>query len=174
MSRDPKPAAVRRATPRREALLAGLALVVLIAGLLALHVAIAGAETQPESGETETGPIPVLGSKAFAEPYGAGFGRAEPEAIFNGGDPSGEVSEITWSTWGGPSAIGYGRNPIFKPGGGYYRKPARIELRATKLGTCAGKSAYTRLEIRAPRHPGGKLGRWMLWAGAKSICEPPH
>jgi hypothetical protein len=117
---------------------------------------------------------PALGAKAFTGAYGKGFGTAEPAEIFNGGDPSGSVSHITWSGWGNPSAIGYGLNPIFKPGGGYYRKPARIELRATSLGECAGKAAYTRLEIRVPKHPGGKLGKWLLWSGAKTICKPPY
>jgi hypothetical protein len=116
---------------------------------------------------------PVLGAKAFAAPYGKGFGAAEPAEIFNGGDPSGSVRDIKWSGWGNPSAIGYGLNPIFKPHGGYYRKPARAELRATDLGKCGSQAAYTRLEIRVPKHPGGKLGKWMLWAGAKTICKAP-
>jgi hypothetical protein len=128
----------------------------------------AGAEEAPAE------VIPVLGSKSFAAPYGAGFGKAEPEAIFNGGDPNGEVREITWTGWGNPTAIGYGRNPIFKPQGGYYRKPARIELRATKLGNCGKQAAYTRLEARVPKRPGGKLGKWQLWSGVRTICEPPH
>lgn len=117
---------------------------------------------------------PVLGAKAFAAPYGKGFGTAEPAEIFNGGDPSGSVRNIEWSGWGDPSAIGYGLNPIFKPHGGYYRKPARIELRATALGKCGKQAAYTRLEIRVPKKPGGKLGKWMLWSGAKTICKPPY
>ncbi len=158
----------RRSTPLRRAARG------LIAALLALHVAIAGAETEPESGETGTGPIPVLGSKAFAEPFGAGFGRSEPKVIFNGGDPSGEVSHIDWRSWGGLVAIGYGRNPIFKPGGGYYRKPAQIELRATKLGKCGNRRAYTKLEARLQKHPGGKLGKWFSWSGAKTICKQPY
>jgi hypothetical protein len=118
--------------------------------------------------------VPILGSKAFAQPFGAGFGHAEPKVIFNGGDPSGEVSQIHWQSWGGPMAIGYGRNPIFRPGGGYFRTLARVELRATKLGTCNDHVAYTRLEIRAPRHPGGHLTGWQLWSGAKTICEAPR
>ena len=150
-----------------------LAIAAVVAALLLLAAA-AAAETEPESGETETGPVPVLGAKAFARPFGAGFGRAEPEVIFNGGDPSGEVSEIKWQSWGGPNAIGYGRNPIFKPGGGYYRALARVELRATKLGECANKAAYTRLEIRAPKRPGGRLTKWRLWSGEKTICEAPR
>ena len=116
---------------------------------------------------------PVLGGKAFA-PYGNGFGTAEPKEIFNGGDPSGSVRNIRWTGWGNPSAIGYGLNPIFKPHGGYYRKPARIELRATALGKCGKRAAYTKLEVRIPKHPGGKLGKWFSWAGAKTICKAPY
>jgi hypothetical protein len=117
---------------------------------------------------------PVLGAKAFAAPDGKGFGTAEPAEIFNGGDPSGSVRQIEWSGWGNPSAIGYGLNPIFKPHGGYYRKAARIELRATGLGKCGKRAAYTKLEARVPKKPGGKLGKWFSWTGAKTICKPPY
>jgi hypothetical protein len=117
---------------------------------------------------------PVLGSKAFVAPNGSGFGEAEPAAIFNGGDPSGSVTSITWSGWGNPTAIGYGLNPIFKPHGGYYAKLARIELRATDLGKCGDRRAYTRLEARVPHHPGGKFGKWFTWSGAKTICKPSY
>jgi hypothetical protein len=145
--------------------------------VLALVVLVAGVLAGPAAAEEELAPaepIPVLGSKAFSAPFGSGFGTAEPIDVFNGGDPSGEVSKIHWTGWGNPTAIGTGLNPIFKPHGGYYRAPGRVELRATKLGKCKTKVAYTRLEIRAPKKPGGKLGKWMLWSGAKTICEPPH
>jgi hypothetical protein len=141
----------------------------ILAAIVALAIPVAAnAEAEP------MGELPVLGSKQFSEPYGAGFGHPEPEVIFNGGDPSGEVSEIHWRSWGGPIAIGYGREPLFRPQGGYYRKLGRVELRANKLGRCAGKAAYTRLEIRAPKRPGAKLGQWVLWSGAKTICEAPR
>jgi hypothetical protein len=145
-------------------------ILVVLLGLLGASVA--AAEEVEETPTVEV--VPALGAKAFAAPYGAGFGMPEPKQIFNGGDPNGEVREIKWTGWGNPSAIGYGRNPIFKPGGGYYRAPARIELRATVLGKCGKKAAYTRLEARVPKHPGGKLGAWQLWAGAKTICKPPR
>jgi hypothetical protein len=141
----------------------------ILAAIFALAIPVA-ANADPEL----MAEIPVLGSKQFSDPYGAGFGHSEPEVIFNGGDPSGEVSEIHWRSWGGPIAIGYGRNPIFRPQGGYYRKLGRVELRANKLGKCVGKPAYTRLEIRAPKRPGAKLGQWVLWSGAKTICEAPR
>jgi hypothetical protein len=156
--------ACRSAIPSRSRrhLTPPLAALLVVIALTAIVAASAGAAANP-----------VLGAKAFTAPYGEGFGTAEPSAIFNGGDPSGEVTKIGWTGWGNPAAIGYGLNPIFKPGGGYYRKPARIELRATDLGKCGSQAAYTRLEIRVPRHPGGKLGKWLLWSGAKTICRPP-
>jgi hypothetical protein len=137
-------------------------LVLVICALGATLAASAGAAANP-----------VLGSKAFAAPYGKGFGTAEPAEIFNGGDPSGSVRNIKWSGWGNPTAIGYGLNPIFKPHGGYYRKPARIELRATALGKCGKQAAYTKLEVRIPKKPGGKLGKWFSWSGAKTLCKSP-
>lgn len=127
----------------------------------------------PLAGTAAAAANPVLGAKSFAAPYGKGFGTAEPTEIFNGGDPSGSVTHIKWSGWGNPTAIGHGLNPIFKPHGGYYRKPARIELRATELATCGKQAAYTKLEARVPKHPGGKLGKWFSWSGAKTICKPP-
>lgn len=147
-------------------------LLILVA-LAALVAPVAALAAEEEAAAPEpSGPVPVLGSKAFAKPYGAGFGHPEPEAIFNGGDPSGEVSKIHWTNWGDPTAIGYGLNAIFKPQGGYYRKRARVELRATDLGKCGKQVAYTKLEVRIPKHPGGKLGKWFSWSGAKTLCKP--
>jgi hypothetical protein len=152
------------ATPPRLRLLAlPLTALLVAAALAAILAASAGAAANP-----------VLGAKSFAAPHGEGFGTAEPSTIFNGGDPSGDVTKIHWTGWGNPTAIGHGLNPIFKPHGGYYRKPAKIELRATDLGKCGNQAAYTRLEVRVPKHPGGKLGKWLLWSGAKTICKPPY
>lgn len=111
----------------------------------------------------------VLGAQAFA-PNGKGWGTAEPAEIFNGGDPSGLITEVRWTSWGGATARGVGRNPIFKPHGGYYRKAVAIRLKASGLGRCAGQPAYTRLSVREPKRPGGPLGPWRSWSGAASIC----
>lgn len=115
----------------------------------------------------------VLGSAAFAGPNGEGWGTAKPTKIFNGGDPSGLVTRIHWTSWGGSSAIGYGLNAIFKPHGGYYSHLAQIELRAHGLSRCSstGPRAYTQLSFRVPSYPGGPLGGWMSWSGAKNICK---
>ena len=42
------------------------------------------------------------------------------------------------------------------------------------VGACAGEGgwpAYTRLQARVPKRPGGKLGKWFSWSGSKTICE---
>lgn len=116
----------------------------------------------------------VLGSKQFGQPAGEGWGTAHPTKIFNGGDLSGLVDHITWKHWGAPTAIGHGRNSIFKPTGGYYRRRVGVKLRASEIGPCAGRRAYTRLEIRFPNHPGGPLGPWRLWADASSLCSSAY
>lgn len=110
----------------------------------------------------------LLGSKVFA-PNGKGWGTSRPHEIFNGGDPSGYVKKIHWRSWGGPTAIGFGLNPLFKPSGGYYRRLGKVELKAEDIGPCHGHRAYRGLRIRFPRHPGGKLGPWRLWAS--NLCR---
>ena len=127
----------------------------------------------PGVGATASAPV-VLGAKAFA-PVGKGFGTAKPKEIFNGGDPSGLVQNITWRNWGSSTATGTGKTSIFKPTGGYYPHLVAAELRASNLGHCTahGPLAYRRLEVREPSRPGGPLGRWLLWNDQRSICVAP-
>lgn len=118
-------------------------------------------------------PTVVLGSRAFAGPRGAGWGTARPSEIFNGGDPSGLVTDIRWSSWGGPSATGRGKNAIFRPQGGYYKQLVTIQLLATDRGRCGtqGPIAYRRLYVREPSRPGGPVGKWGSWSGSKTLCR---
>lgn len=76
-----------------------------------------------------------------------GWGLVQPKTIFNGGDPTGRLTGITWASWGDPKAVGRGR--------GYYVSPsesvakgslARARVVAFKLGTCNGHRAYTAVE----------------------------
>jgi hypothetical protein len=117
---------------------------------------------------------PVLGIKGFMGSNGRGWGLPHPATIDNGGDPSGQVVDLTWHNWGSEYSQGWGRTSIFKPGGGFYPHLVRAELRAAGLGHCVsnGPRAYTRLFLRVPRKPGGPLGPWTRWAGARSICVP--
>src|SRR5271155_455254 len=92
--------------------------------------------------------------------------------IFNGGYPSGLVTGIHWSSWGGAVATGRGLNAIFKPQGGYYSQLVRIDLTARDRGKCPGSSrlAYRQLLVREPTRPGGPLGSPVLWSGAHNLC----
>jgi len=116
----------------------------------------------------------VLGAKNFA-PSGHGFGTVQPSDIFNGGDPSGHVSQIQWTGWGSSTAFGTGMSSIFKPSGGYYPQLVPVRLRADHLGSCApgGPPAYRQLSVREPSVPGGPLGPWMEWSGSRDICSAP-
>lgn len=116
---------------------------------------------------------PVLGLRNRL-PNGEGWGTVAPSTIFNGGDPNGMVSKITWTGWGSSDAYGTGQEPIFKPEGGYYDQPAAVQLRASDIGTCAsgGPRAYRKLYVRAPDAPGGPLGPWQAWGPTDAdICH---
>ncbi|MGE5408249.1 MAG: hypothetical protein ACM3NV_06510 [Syntrophothermus sp.] len=141
----------------RRALLAGLAATILLAAAVTASPAFARV---------------VLGGVVYGGDHGEGWGTARPHTIFNGGDPSGLITDVHWSSWGGAVARGHGRHPIFKPGGGYYRHAVVARLKATDIGRCEGRRAYLKLLIREPRRPGGPLGPWRSWSGARTICEP--
>lgn len=143
-----------------------------IAATLALACSASGGCLEA-SGAAAPVPNVVLGSASFALPSGEGWGTVRPAKIFNGGDPSGLVSNIHWASWGGGTANGHGLNAIFKPGGGYYGDLVRIDLRASRLGRCtaSGPRAYTELSVRVPSRPGGPLGPWTSWSAGKGICR---
>ncbi len=113
----------------------------------------------------------IIGSKKYAAPIGQGWGTSEPKKLFNGGDPAGDLEHIDWKSWGGKTAIGWGRTWVFEPHGGYYNRPVRVELRATSIGECAGHRAYRRLFVRHPNRPGGKLGPWHSWGPGRNLCK---
>lgn len=114
----------------------------------------------------------VLGGVVYGAPTGEGWGSERPETIFNGGDLSGLISNVHWSSWGDAVAHGRGRHSLFKPRGGYYRHPVVGQLKAVRIGDCEGRRAYLKLLIREPRRPGGALGPWRSWSGPQTICEP--
>lgn len=116
---------------------------------------------------------PVLGEPGYAGAYGDGWGQVKPRTVYNGGVPSGLVKKVRWRRWGKRVALGRGITFLYKPQGGYYRRPGRIQLRASRLGSCPGtdgKRAYRRLTARAQVKPGGRYGRWFEWGGDGGIC----
>ena len=46
---------------------------------------------------------------------GQGFGQARPATVYNGGDPTGRVTAVTWNSWGGPTAVGTGMSDWVGP-----------------------------------------------------------
>lgn len=114
----------------------------------------------------------ILGGVVYGAPTGEGWGTEHPETIFNGGDLSGLISDVHWSSWGGAVARGQGHHSLFKPSGGYYRYPVVAQLKAKRIGSCEGHRAYLKLLIREPRRPGGPLRPWHSWSGPRTICEP--
>jgi len=115
----------------------------------------------------------TLGSKKFYAPNSTGFGTVKPAKIFNGGDPSGYVTKIVWTSWGGAQASGHGLNAVNKPNGGYYATLVTIDLKPQDRGTCPGSSqlVYRQLLVREPSRPGGSVGKWFLWSNAHNLCS---
>ena len=85
--------------------------------------------------------------------YQTGYGHVEPPVINNGGDPTGVVTAIQWTTWGGPRAVGTGRGWYVGPksdvAGGSY---ASAQIVLFHLGTCKGRAAYDAVEWYFPDH----------------------
>ena len=84
---------------------------------------------------------------------GTGFGQVKPAKIFNGGDPTGLVTHVVWTSWGGGRAVATGISDYVGPG---QSVAAGTEERATvvafDLGTCDGKLMYRAVEWYFPQH----------------------
>jgi hypothetical protein len=105
-----------------------------------------GSAVSPQAG-------PPLGQLAGIYSHGVGFGTVKPSEIFNGGDPTGLISQITWQSWGAPEAIGIGTAEYVKPTqtvASGKEEPATVI--AFKLGSCNGKLMYRAVEWYFPQH----------------------
>lgn len=92
----------------------------------------------------------------LAGPWAAnqqGYGLAKPTTIYNGGDPTGRVTGIHWTSWGGVKATGTGQGWYVPPNkdvaDGQY---ARAKIVLFQLGTCHGRAAYDAIEWFFPQH----------------------
>ena len=102
---------------------------------------------------TPGSPVPVLGRPAGAFAPGGGFGQTEPAKIFNGGDPTGLVTQIAWKSWGGPQAIGSGTSEYVGPGQSVATgTPQPVTVVAFHLGNCHGTLMYRAVEWYFPQH----------------------
>ena len=118
---------------------------------------------------------PVLGSSEYQLPLAArGFGRPRPVEISNGGDGTGIVRGITWTSWGKASSYGYSLTDAMSHAGpGHHRYVVvRAEVHAYDLGTCQGRPAYLRLAVRSAPRPSEALSRrWTPWGQTPFICS---
>lgn len=96
---------------------------------------------------------PLLGQLDGAFVHGLGFGQVMPSEIFNGGDPTGLVAQISWKSWGGSEAVGIGKAEYVGPNqtvAAGTEEPATIV--AFDLGNCDGKLMYRAVEWYFPQH----------------------
>jgi hypothetical protein len=97
--------------------------------------------------------VPTLGRLAGVFAHGQGFGRVRPSEIFNGGDPTGLVTHVTWMSWGGARAVATGVSDYVGPGqtvAGGRQEPVTVV--AFRLGTCGGRLMYRAVEWYFPQH----------------------
>jgi len=115
------------------------------------------APTAPTSVVTSSaGPsaaIPTLGQPAGVFAHGQGFGQVKPAKIFNGGDPTGLVTQVVWRSWGGAQAMATGISDYVGPhqtvAGG---REEPVTVVAFNLGICDGKLMYRAVEWYFPQH----------------------
>jgi hypothetical protein len=137
-----------------KAAVAGAAML-LAAVALAGCSASAGHTAAPAASARPDGSEPTLGVRTGTFFDGSGFGQVRPKEVYNGGDPTGLVTSITWHGWGGAQAVGTGRSDYVGPNqsvAGGTVEPVRIV--AFDLGTCRGRYMYEAVEWYFPQHGG--------------------
>ena len=113
-----------------------------------------GTSASPQSSPAPAA-VPVLGRQAGIFAQGQGFGQVKPAKIFNGGDPTGLVTGVVWSSWGGPRATASGTSDYVGNGQSVAsgtQKPVTVV--AFKLGTCHGTLMYKAVEWYFPGEGG--------------------
>lgn len=114
-----------------------------------------GTATVPASASPTPSPaaIPTLGQLAGDFAHGQGFGQVKPTKIFNGGDPTGLVTNVAWSSWGGTQATATGTAEYVGPNQSVAQGTEEsATVVAFDLGTCDGKYMYQAIEWYFPQH----------------------
>jgi hypothetical protein len=97
--------------------------------------------------------VPTLGQLAGDFAHGTGFGQVKPAKIFNGGDPTGLVTHVVWSSWGGARATATGTSDYVGPNQSVAQGTEETAtVVAFNLGTCDGKLMYQAVEWYFPQH----------------------
>jgi hypothetical protein len=110
-----------------------------------------GSSTTTTSGAGR--PKPTLGVAGAFGVDGVGFGSARPTEISLGGDPTGILTGISWQSWGGAQAMGYGTSTYVAPGQSVAQGTQETAtVLAYSLGTCQGVPAYQQVVWYFPQH----------------------
>lgn len=115
----------------------------------------------PSTTATTAGPpstttaVPTLGVTGAWAPAGAGFGEVRPAEVYLGGDQTGDLIHVTWSSWGGPQATGTGTSVYVAPNQLTYQGTSQTAtVVAFDLGRCDGALVYKAVEWYFPQHGG--------------------
>jgi hypothetical protein len=118
-----------------------------------------GAATSPDPAPPTPAPaaspastaVPVLGRPAGVFARGTGFGQVKPAKIFNGGDPTGLVTQLAWKSWGGSQAVGTGMSDYVGQGQTVASGTQKqVTVVAFNLGRCHGTLMYRAVEWYFP------------------------
>jgi hypothetical protein len=99
-------------------------------------------------------PVPTLGLRTgLFGISGEGFGQVRPKEVYNGGDPTGLVTSITWHDWGQPQSAGTGRTVYVAPNQSVAQgRLESVRIVAFDLGICNGHYMYAAVEWYFPQH----------------------
>ncbi len=114
-----------------------------------------GTATVPASASPSASPagVPTLGQLAGDFAHGQGFGEVKPAKIFNGGDPTGLVTNVVWTSWGGAQATAAGTAEYVAPSQSVAQGTEETAtVVAFDLGSCRGKYMYQAVEWYFPQH----------------------
>ncbi len=102
--------------------------------------------------------VPVLGSKAFSEPFGAGFGHRRTGSDLQRRRPERRSPRNPLAQLGRPDRDRLRPQPDLPARrAATTASPPGSSSAPPSSASATSSAAYTRLEIRAPKHPGGKL-----------------
>jgi hypothetical protein len=114
-------------------------------------VATTSSPTGPASGPSAA--VPTLGQPTGVFAHSQGFGQVKPAKIFNGGDPTGLVTQVVWRSWGGAKAIATGISDYVGPNQTVAEgRQEPVTVVAFSLGICHGRLMYQAVEWYFPRH----------------------
>jgi hypothetical protein len=101
---------------------------------------------------TKAQQVPVLGTQ-WGNPSQEGYGKVEPYTISNGGDPTGTVSNVSWSSWGNSTATATGTSDYVAPNQSVAQgTETTATVVAFDLGVCDGKLMYQKIEWYFANH----------------------